>query len=101
MARVLLVDDDEQMRRAMELCLAREGYDVVSATNGRSALGIIDSTPIEVIVTDERMPELSGLELLKLLNERGSAIPLIMITAYGTVNQAVEAMQAGATDFLM
>jgi DNA-binding NtrC family response regulator len=101
MMKVLVVDDDDQMRRAMEVCLAREEYDVVSAINGKSALSLIDNDHFQAIVTDERMPEMGGLALLRALKERGEHPPVIMITAYGTINQAVEAMQNGATDFLM
>jgi len=101
MMKVLVVDDDDQMRRAMEVCLAREAYEVVSATNGKIALPLIEAGNFNAIVTDERMPEMGGLALLRALKERGEYPPVIIITAYGTIHQAVEAMQNGATDFLM
>jgi DNA-binding NtrC family response regulator len=99
--RVLVADDDPHMQLAVKTCLMRKGYDVVVVNNGLSALEAIESdTSFELIVSDQQMPEMSGLELLAALQKKGIETPLIMITAYGTITQAVEAMQSGAADFI-
>ena len=98
--KILVADDDPQMQLAIKATLARAGYDVTMASNGRQALELSEADQFELIITDQRMPELGGQELLRELQTRGSRVPVIMITAYGTINQAVEAMQLGAADFI-
>ena len=98
--KILVVDDDTQMQLALKTSLMRSGYDVTVAANGKQALKAIDAESFDVIISDQRMPEMDGLELLTTLQERESEIPFVMITAYGTITQAVEAMQAGAADFI-
>ena len=66
----------------------------------KNFLNQIENNTFDVVITDQRMPEMSGLELLAAVSERGLDLPVIMITAYGTINQAVEAIQAGAADFI-
>lgn len=100
-ARILVADDDPQMQLAIATSLQRAGYEVVSVTDGVQALEHIDREEFDLIISDQRMPEMGGLELLKQLHARDVRTPVIMITAYGTVNDAVEAMQCGATDFIM
>ncbi len=98
--RILVADDDAQMQLAVKASLSRAGYDVVVAANGRQALKFLEEDTFDVIVSDQRMPEMTGQELLAAIQERELDIPFIMITAYGTINQAVEAMQLGAADFI-
>jgi DNA-binding NtrC family response regulator len=99
--RALVADDDPHMQLAIKTCLMRKGYDVVIASNGVMALELFEADPtFDVIITDQQMPEMSGLELLSTLQKKGVETPIIMITAYGTINQAVEAMQNGAADFI-
>lgn len=97
---VLVVDDEEQMRSAMQLALERCGYEVISADNGTNALKYIETQPIQVIVSDLRMPTMSGDQLMAEVRQKYPTIPFVMITAYGTIAQAVEAMKLGAFDFL-
>lgn len=98
--RILVADDDPQMQLAIKSSLTRLGYDVTVAANGKDAFDLVNGGNFELIISDQRMPEMTGQELLLAIQEKGIAIPFIMITAYGTVNQAVEAMQLGATDFI-
>ena len=98
--RILVADDDPHMQLAVKTCLSRKGHDVTVVNNGVSALELIESESFDLVVTDQQMPEMSGTELLAALQKRGSEVPVIMITAYGTITQAVEAMQSGAADFI-
>jgi DNA-binding NtrC family response regulator len=98
--KVLVVDDDPQMQLAIKATLDRAGYEVTVANNGRMGLELAEKGGFELIISDQRMPEMGGAELLAALQERKSSVPFIMITAHGTISQAVEAMQKGAADFL-
>ncbi len=98
--RVLVADDDPQMQLAVKTCLSRKDFDVTVVNNGLSALELLERESFDLIISDQQMPQMSGSELLASLQKKGSDIPLIMITAYGTITQAVEAMQNGAADFI-
>lgn len=99
--RVLVVDDDLDMQVALEASLEDAGYSVVIAENGLKAVEHLNNKEaFDIIITDQQMPEMNGLELLRYLQSNSIDIPTIMITAYGTISQAVDAMQAGATDFI-
>ncbi len=98
--RVLVADDDPQMQLAVKTCLSRKDFDVTVVNNGLSALELLERESFDLIISDQQMPQMSGSELLAALQKKGSETPLIMITAYGTITQAVEAMQNGAADFI-
>lgn len=98
--RVLVADDDPQMQLAVKTCLSRKEFDVTVVNNGLSALELLERESFDLIISDQQMPQMSGSELLSALQKKGSEIPVIMITAYGTITQAVEAMQNGAADFI-
>lgn len=98
--RVLVADDEPQMQLAVKTCLSRKDFDVTVVNNGLSALELLERESFDLIISDQQMPQMSGSELLANLQKKGSEIPLIMITAYGTITQAVEAMQNGAADFI-
>jgi len=98
--KVLAADDDPQMQLAIKASLSRAGYEVTIVSNGRDALTHLEQDTFDVIITDQRMPEMSGAELLAAVQKREIATPVILITAYGTITQAVEAMQLGAADFI-
>ena len=98
--RVLVADDDPQMQLAIKASLMRAGCDVTVVGNGAEALVRAEQDVFDVIISDQRMPEMTGQELLAALHKREIATPVILITAYGTISQAVEAMQAGAADFI-
>lgn len=98
-ATILIVDDELQMRRAMETVIARLGHSVIHATNGVEALEVLQRASIDLIVSDLKMPEMNGEQLLATVHELYPQIPFVMITAYGTIDQAVVAMKNGAFDF--
>jgi len=98
--KILVAEDDPQMQLAIKASLMRAGYEVEVAGNGRAALEYIQAQGCDLIISDQRMPEMCGQELLSAIQEKELAIPFIMITAYGTISQAVEAMQLGAADFI-
>ncbi|HEX4895711.1 MAG TPA: sigma-54 dependent transcriptional regulator [Solimonas sp.] len=99
--RVLVVDDEANMRRVLEIMLARRGYKTWSAGNGREAFELLREQAVDLVISDLRMPEMNGIELLRALRAGGNAVPLIMITAQGTIESAVEAMRLGACDYLL
>ncbi len=99
-ARILIADDDPHMQLAISTCLSRKNYELVIAPNGAVALAHLEKESFDLVLSDQQMPEMSGLELLAAMQQRSIDTPLVMITAYGTINQAVEAMQRGASDFI-
>jgi len=99
-AHILIVDDEPNIRRVLAAMLKREGYEVTTAADGEQALGVLQRSPVDVVVTDLVMPRLGGLELLRLVGAQFPDVPVIMITAHGTVDTAVEAMKAGAFDYI-
>jgi DNA-binding NtrC family response regulator len=98
--RILVVDDDESLRWVTQAQLQQSGYDVVAAADVVSALEQIRNVPPDLVITDLKMPGLSGLDLLKEIRAGYPEIIVIMVTAFGTVENAVEAMKAGAYDYL-
>jgi two-component system response regulator FlrC len=99
--RILLVDDDPAVRDAMASFLARAGFAVTDAAGGAEALGKADGGRFDLVVSDMKMPGMTGLELLQALRGRGDATPFVLLTAYGSVETAVTAMKCGASDFLL
>jgi two-component system response regulator HydG len=99
-ATLLVADDDEAVRLSLERTLTREGYDVVLAPDGQAALDRLRQGGIDLLLSDLRMPGLTGLELLKLAKEVAPDVDVILLTAFGTVEEAVRAMKDGAIDFL-
>lgn len=99
-ANILVVDDEEQMRKALCLALGRGGFKVMQAENGKDALELMEKESVQLVISDLNMPVMTGDELMRHVSEKYPQIPLIMITAYGTINQAVEAMKCGAYDFI-
>ena len=97
---VLLIDDDESLRRVTEYHLQEEGYRVLTAADGRSGFERFQAEPVDVVVTDIRMPEMDGMELLTRLKAMQPDLPVVILTAHGTIDSAVEAMKIGATDYL-
>ncbi|HCH64460.1 MAG: DNA-binding response regulator [Deltaproteobacteria bacterium] len=99
-ARVLVVDDETSNRTALERILVREGLEVVHAADGEEALQRVRLDRPHLMLTDFKMPGMTGLELLKLARSVSPALEVIVMTAYGTVETAVEAMKEGAADFV-
>ncbi len=98
--RILIVDDDEGLRESLELVFSAEGYEVASAPDGEAALRIVDASGADVVLCDLRMPGIDGMELLPQLARRLPDATIIMMSAYGTEDLAIEAMQRGAYDYL-
>ena len=97
---VFIVDDDEAVRHSLRLLIRSLGLTAVALGSAQEFLDQYDSSEPGCLVLDVRMPQMSGLELQEVLNLRGAVIPVIFITGHGDVPMAVEAMQAGAFDFL-
>ncbi|MBI4699796.1 MAG: sigma-54-dependent Fis family transcriptional regulator [Deltaproteobacteria bacterium] len=100
MRRVLVVDDEESLRLVLRTFLRRHGYQVELAPNGQRALELVSSFGPDFILTDVRMPRMGGLDLLAALKARGDEATVIVMSAYGNVELAIEAMQAGAYDYV-
>ncbi|MFQ3610965.1 MAG: sigma-54 dependent transcriptional regulator, partial [Fimbriimonadales bacterium] len=99
-ATILVVDDELNIRRILERALAKEGFTVQLAESGHQALQQIQSESFDVVITDVVMPDMNGLDLLKKARELNPNLQVILMTAYGTIPTAVEAMRNGAVDFL-
>ncbi len=100
MPTVLIADDDASFRRVIEYQLREAGYTVSSAEDGKKALARFSEEPFDAVITDLDMPELSGLDLLREIKRISPDTPVIMVTAYGTVDSAVEAMRLGAFHYV-
>jgi DNA-binding NtrC family response regulator len=97
--RVLVVEDEDKLRRIIELHLLDSGFEVEKASAAEEALPLTDRA--DLILTDFKLPGMTGLEMLKLVRRADSHVPVIVMTAFGTVENAVEAMKSGAADFLL
>jgi len=100
-ARILVVDDEIGMQAALREVLSRQGYHVTIAPDGLAALSCLDSQNYDLLLTDVRMPEITGMELLDRVRGRWPEMPVLVMTAYGTIEDAVEAMKKGAADYLL
>jgi two-component system, NtrC family, response regulator AtoC len=100
MRRVLVVDDEENIRLVLKTLLRKHGYEVEVADSGESALALVDGFGPDVILTDVRMPKMNGLDLLATLKAKQSPATVIVMSAYGSVDLALEAMKAGAYDYV-
>ena len=100
MAKILVVDDDQGMREFLEILLIREGYEVISASGGKEALGLCKKHKFDLAITDLKMPKVDGIDVLKSIKEISPETMVILITAYASGETAVAAMQEGAYDYL-
>ncbi|HBH29425.1 MAG: sigma-54-dependent Fis family transcriptional regulator [Desulfofustis sp. PB-SRB1] len=100
MDSILVVDDERSMRDFLKILLTREGYKVHTAPNGTDALKTIADQAIDLVITDIRMPTMGGLELLDRIKQRNTSLPVIMITAFASPDDAVQAMKNGAYDYI-
>jgi len=98
--RVLVVDDEENLRVVLRTLLRRHGYEVETASSGEEALGMVDSFGPDVVLTDVRMPKMGGLDLLSTLKAKGNEATVIVMSAYGNMDLALDAMKAGAYDYV-
>lgn len=98
---ILVVDDEPKMRRLLEIMLMQKDYDVFHAGDGQQAFELLSQRSADLVITDLRMPNLDGIGLLRQLRENNNDIPVIVVTAYGTVESAVDAMKYGASDYIV
>ncbi|KJS02107.1 MAG: Fis family transcriptional regulator [Peptococcaceae bacterium BRH_c4a] len=98
--KILVIDDEEHMCWALERAMKQEGYQVLTTTRGRTGLDLIREEAPSLIILDLKMPEMDGMEVLKKAKELNPKLPVVMLTAHGTIETAIEAMKIGATDYL-
>src|ERR1019366_5201637 len=97
--RILVVEDEAKLRRVIELQLTSAGFDVDKAATAEEGLRVVDRA--DLVLTDLKLPAMDGLQLLAVIRRQNTQVPVVMMTAFGSVETAVEAMKAGATDFLL
>ena len=100
MAKVLVIDDEVNLRKVLAAMLRRDGYDVTVAADGEQGLAEFHKNGADIVVTDLVMPKAGGMEVLRAVNTANPDVPVIIITAHGTVDSAVEAIKAGAFDYI-
>lgn len=100
MPTILVVDDELSMREFLKILLEQDGYEVLTAADGISALEQIDRERVDLVISDVRMPGMGGLTLLEKVKEINSSVPMVMITAYASPEKAVDAMKGGAFDYI-
>jgi len=98
---ILIVEDEQVLRESLAELLTGEGFDVLQAADGKAAYDMAMRQPVDVVLSDVRMPQMDGITLLGHFQKLAPETPVIMITAYGTVESAVAAMRAGASDYLL
>ena len=101
MAKILIIDDDDQLRISFSKLLTEENYDVVSAASGEAGLEIVNTTSLDLVILDVRLPGMNGLETFKEIKKIDATLPTIIVTAFGTTDTAIEATKAGAFDYLL
>jgi DNA-binding NtrC family response regulator len=100
-ARILIVDDEQIIRESLSFVLQKEGYEIVEASNGAAALKMHEARPFDVVITDIEMPEMRGIELLERVRQRTPETFVMVITAFGSIETAVQALRKGAYDYIL
>ncbi|HEX5716596.1 MAG TPA: sigma-54 dependent transcriptional regulator [Thermoanaerobaculia bacterium] len=98
--RILIVEDRDSLRRMLERALSQEGYEVTAAADAQAGIRWVDERPFDLVLTDLKLPDVSGLEVLAASRRAQPQVPVVVLTGFGTVGSAVEAMKLGAYDFL-
>jgi DNA-binding NtrC family response regulator len=101
MAGILIVEDEAKMRRLLELNLGDDGFTTFSAGDAETGLKLLRDNPIDLVLTDLKLPGMDGLEFLQTIKRQNAALPVVVMTAFGSVETAVEAMKAGASDYVL
>jgi DNA-binding NtrC family response regulator len=101
MPTVLIVEDEAKMRRLLELNLGEDGFTTLSAGDAETGLKFLREEPVDLVVTDLKLPGMGGLDFLHSVKQMNPALPVIVMTAYGSVETAVEAMKSGASDYVL
>uniref|UniRef100_A0A831X2C8 Response regulator n=1 Tax=Thermorudis peleae TaxID=1382356 RepID=A0A831X2C8_9BACT len=99
-ASILVVDDEQEIREGLELLLGSEGYRVFQAENAQQGLAALDREPVDLLLLDVALPDRNGLDLLREIRSKDPALPVILITAYGSIDMARQAFKAGALDYI-
>ena len=100
-SKILVVEDDQSLREAIYETLRLSGFDAVTVSNGEDALALLERQKVSLVLSDVQMPEMDGNELLKRVRAVRSDLPFVLMTAFGSIEKAVEAIQEGATDYLV
>ncbi len=98
---ILIIDDEASLRQTLARILQRAGFEVTTAASGKEGLSLVSEHPFDLLYLDIRMPDMSGLELLKIIHPKFPELPVILFTAQPDLNSAVEALRRGATDYLL
>jgi DNA-binding NtrC family response regulator len=101
MPTILIVEDEAKMRRLLELNLVEDGFTTLSAEDAEAGVKLLHENAVDLVVTDLKLPGMNGLEFLQSIKRQNAALPVVVMTAYGTVETAVEAMKAGASDYVL
>jgi len=101
MPTILIVEDEAKMRRLLELNLGEDGFTTLSAGDAESGLKLLRENTVNLVVTDLKLPGMDGLEFLQTIKRLNAALPVVVMTAFGSVETAVEAMKAGASDYVL
>lgn len=99
--KILIVEDEDEMRLALETTLKREGFHLTSVREGQEALGCFEAGKFDLVLTDYKMPKMNGLDLLRAVKKKAPETQVVMMTAYGDIDNAVETMKEGAFDYLL
>lgn len=100
MKNILIVDDEKNMCKILKIVFEKDGFLVEVAYNGSKAIEVLEAKHIDLVIADLKMPDMDGIELLKKIQTQGLRVPFMIISAYGTITSAVEAMKLGAVDFI-
>ena len=98
--RILIVDDEEVLRDVLDAVLRREGFDVISASSGEEALSILDAEEVDLVILDVMLPGISGIDTLRSIRISTPQLPVVVITAFSSIDGAIEAMKYGAFHYI-
>ncbi len=98
---ILIVEDEPKMRRLLELNLGDDGFTTISAGDAESGLKLLNGSPVDLVITDVKLPGMDGMEFLQAVKRAHAALPVVVMTAFGTVETAVQAMKLGASNYLL
>ena len=101
MPAILIIEDEAKMRRLLELNLGEDGFTTFSAEDAETGLKLLQQNPVDLVVTDLKLPGMDGLEFLQTIKRQNAALPVVVMTAFGSIETAVEAMKAGASDYVL
>src|SRR5579885_2791635 len=101
MPAILIVEDEAKMRRLLELNLGEDGFTTFSAEDAETGLKLLQENPVDLVLTDLKLPGMNGLEFLQSVKRQNATLPVVVMTAFGSVETAVEAMKAGASDYVL